>query len=101
MTNQPPPELFAQRPVQSTFSKDSADRSVRMRRGPPYAVRRLITVSVLLLIVCGGLYWAFGNRMPAVPGEIPTIKAEGSYKQRPQQPGGIEIPHQDVQVYQA
>jgi hypothetical protein len=36
---------------------------------------------------------------PSTPGEIPTVKAEGSYKQRPEQPGGIDIPHQDVQVY--
>jgi hypothetical protein len=36
-----------------------------------------------------------------VPEPVPTIKAEGSYKQRPEQPGGIDIPHQDVQVYQA
>jgi len=91
ISQQPPPELFTQRPVQS----------MPMRRGPSYAVRRLITVSILLLVISGGLYWAFGNRSPSVPGEIPTIKAEGSYKQRPQQPGGIEIPHQDVQVYQA
>lgn len=36
---------------------------------------------------------------PASPAEIPTIKAEGSYKEKPDQPGGIDIPNQDVQVY--
>jgi hypothetical protein len=40
--------------------------------------------------------WERGDSMPT---EIPTIKAEGPYKQKPADPGGIEIPHQDVRVY--
>ncbi len=92
MTDQPPPELFAQRPVRSDFA----------RRGPSYAVRRFVTVAVLLLLIGGGLYWKFsGSSSPTVPDAVPTLKAEGAYKQRPEQPGGLDIPHQDVQVYQA
>jgi len=52
-----------------------------------------------MLIVCGGGIWLWHKVFPFTPGEIPTIKAEGPYKQRPDQPGGIDIPHQDVQVY--
>lgn len=83
------PELFAERPVRSEFT----------RRGPSYAMRRRITVAVLLAVIGGGLYWKFGAIGPANPGAIPFIKAEGAYKQRPERPGGIDIPHQDVQVY--
>jgi hypothetical protein len=86
-----PSELFSsERPVRSDFSR---------RSGFSYAARRLITLAVLLLIVLGGGSWLWGRVFPSAPGEIPTIKAEGAYKQRPDQPGGIDIPHQDVQVY--
>ena len=91
MTDQQPPELFATRPVRSEFARSS---------GPSYAVRRFITVMVVLALVGGGLYWKFAGSSHRVPGEIPTIKSEGAYKQRPDNPGGIDIPHQDVQVYQ-
>jgi hypothetical protein len=89
-TNQLPPELFTENHPQLSY----------VRRGPPYAVRRLISVVVLLSLIGGGLYWRFGHSSPPNVGEIPTVKAEGPFKQRPQQPGGIDIPHQDVQVYQ-
>jgi hypothetical protein len=39
------------------------------------------------------------GRGPSSPAEIPTIKAESGYKQKPVDPGGIDIPHQDVRVY--
>ena len=90
MTDPRMSELFAQRPVASEFARG---------KGIPYAVRRLITVGVLLGILGGGAY-AFIGRHGGGNSEIPTIKAEGTYKQKPQTPGGIDIPHQDVQVYQ-
>ena len=86
------PELFAERPVRSDFS--------RARTGPSYALRRVITVMVLLGLIGGGVYLKLRVPSHATPGEIPTIKADGAYKTRPDQPGGIDIPHQDVQVYQ-
>jgi hypothetical protein len=92
---QKPPELFAERPIRSDFARSSS-----ARHGPPYIVRRFITIFVIFTLIGGGAYWKFSQSTPTVPGEIPTIKAEGSYKQRPEQPGGIDIPHQDVQVYQ-
>ena len=90
--NPSPPDLFPQRPVRSDFG-----------RTPSYRTRRIITVLVLLLLI-GGLRCIGPSGGPSIshPGEIPTIKAEtGAWKQKPEQPGGIDIPHQDVQVYQA
>jgi hypothetical protein len=94
MNDQKPPELFAERPIRSDFA--------RARSGPPYVVRRFITLFVMCVIIGGGLYyWKNHRATPTAPEDIPTIKADGSYKQRPEQPGGIDIPHQDVQVYQS
>lgn len=90
MTDPRMSELFAQRPVTSDFAR---------RRGVPYAVRRIITVIIFLALVVG-VVLAFVVHRGSVSGEIPIIKAEGMYKQKPQEPGGIDIPHQDVQVYQ-
>jgi hypothetical protein len=82
--------LYAQRPVRSDF----------VRRGPSYAMRRFITLAVLAGVIGGGFIWKWGWHSTTTPGQIPTIKAEGSYKQRPEEPGGLDIPHRDVQVYQ-
>lgn len=85
------PELFApERPVRSDFARQS---------GLSYGVRRLITMAVLVGLVTAGGMWAWGRVTASHSGEIPTIKADSSYKQKPEQPGGIDIPHQDVQVY--
>ena len=81
-------ELFvSERPVRSEYG---AERS--------YARRRLTTVIVLALAL-GGAGYAFWGRGAPNPADIPTIKTEGSYKQKPADPGGIDIPHQDVRVY--
>lgn len=93
MTKLPPKpnELFtAERPVRSDFARQG---------GIPYAARRTITLFVLFALLGGAGYWAWKSRPPAAPEEIPTIKAEGPAKQRPEQPGGVDIPNQDVQVY--
>ena len=88
MTNQPPRELFtSERPVRSDFSRERS-----------YARRRTVTLGILALVI-GGTTYAFWNHGPANPADIPTIKAEGAYKQKPADPGGIDIPHQDVRVY--
>ena len=91
MTNLLPPELFTEQPIQSDFARQSQS----------YAIRRMITVGVLLFMVGGGLFFAFRQSSSDNPSEIPLIKADGgSFKQRPEQPGGIDIPNQDVRVYQ-
>jgi hypothetical protein len=58
----------------------------------------MMTVTVVLLIICGAIYAWLGHRNHN-PADIPTIKAESNYKQKPADPGGIDIPHQDVEVY--
>ena len=89
MLNQPPPELFAERPVRSDQTS-----------GMSYRGRRLVTIAVAALFIGGALYFGFGRSShPVDPSAIPTIKADASYKERPEQPGGIDIPHQDVDVY--
>lgn len=83
-----PPELFPERPVRSDSEQ-------------PGRKRRLITIVILAVAIAGGLYWKFSGSEPMNPEDIPTITAEGEWKQKPEEPGGIDIPHQDVQVYQA
>lgn len=91
LINQPPPELFAERPVRSDFAS----------QGLSYRARRRITVLVVSLLLVGGLYQLFTRFHSRTSGEIPTIHAEGTYKQRPDHPGGLEIPNQNVEVYKS
>ena len=85
---QRPPELFvSERPIRSDYSRERS-----------YARRRFITVIVLVFMLAG-LGYTFWGRGGPNPADIPTIKAEGGYKQKPTEPGGIDIPHQDVRVY--
>jgi len=92
MTNLPP-ELFAERPIRSDFAQQQRQTLGRIRR---------IIFIVLALVVFGGGAWIymhfFGDS--GAPAEIPTIQADGQVKQRPEHPGGIDIPHQDEQVFQ-
>lgn len=88
--NPSPPDLFPQRPVRSDFG-----------RTPSYRARRIITVLVVTIALVVAYHFIFGGTSLMHSGEIATIKAEGAWKQRPQQPGGLDIPNQNVQVYQA
>lgn len=93
MNRQYQPELFSQRPVRSDFARGR-------RRG--LNVRKVFFM--LLLIggaVGGGLYYSvnYSNTTTATE-ETPTIQADMPLKQRPEEPGGIDIPHQDVTVFQ-
>ncbi len=89
MNSPPPHELHSpERPVRSDYSRDRT-----------YARRRLMTICVLALILGGAGYAFFGRSAPS-PSEIPTIHAEGEYRQKPEDPGGIDIPNQDVRVYE-
>ena len=89
MTRQPSQrELFvSERPVRSDYGRERS-----------YARRRVRTLAVVALVIVGLGYalWGHGSSNPA---DIPTIKAEGAYKDKPANPGGIDIPHQDVRVY--
>ncbi|MER2520603.1 MAG: hypothetical protein ABTQ34_07940 [Bdellovibrionales bacterium] len=80
----------ARRPVRSDFA----------RLGPSFAVRRIAAAVVALAVLGGALYVVFGLNGRNQPQEVPVIRADGAYKEKPAAPGGIDIPHQDIQVYQ-
>jgi cell division protein FtsN len=88
-----PPELFAVRPVRSEFMQ---------QRAPRRGLRRRLLLGLIVIVLAGVAGLVYQRFFPdnSQPAEIPTIKAEGTLKQRPEQPGGIEIPHQDEQVFQ-
>ncbi len=88
-----PPDLFSQPPVRSYYVR----RPQQRRRLSRPAMLLLGTLTVALL--GGGAYW-LGESHSENPGEIPTIAAAQPIKQKPDQPGGIDIPHQDVTVFQ-
>lgn len=93
MTRQPPPELFAQRPVRSDFGR---------RPSPVVTPRRVLLLLILTVLAIGtgvAVNWSAGEEEQPT-GELPTIKAELPIKQKPEEPGGIDIPHQDVTVFQ-
>ena len=81
-------ELFvSERPVTSNYGRERS-----------YARRRVRTLVAAALVIGGVCYALWGHSAPN-PADIPTIKADGNYKEKPANPGGIDIPHQDVQVY--
>ncbi|MDD3289258.1 MAG: SPOR domain-containing protein [Alphaproteobacteria bacterium] len=85
------PELFSQPPIRSDFSRHRMDGGGRRR----FAV---LLIPVLLF---AGLVWGYFEFADSeTVGEIPTIKGDSQVKQRPDQPGGLEIPHQDMLVFQ-
>ena len=94
-----PPELHPERPIRSDFAR--SDFGARFGRGGvSYRTRRLLTISLLAGVLSAGLYGLVHHFATETPEEIPTLTADGAYKQKPDQPGGINIPHQDVEVYQ-
>ena len=49
----------------------------------------------------GGLWWTWHAMVGArAPGEVPLLKADGRpWKARPEQPGGYQVPNQDMFLY--
>ncbi len=96
MINQLPPELFAQRPVRSSYA--ASDGGFRI------APKRLaLLIGLGAALVLGGLlanYMISDNLGVEADGQLPQITADGPVKERPAQPGGIDIPHQDMAVFQ-
>lgn len=92
-------ELFAQRPVRSDFARR---RGGGDGDGPGFNPRKVMLLG--LLVVVAILIGVGVNMMNSGDGgtleEIPTIQAELPIKERPAQPGGIDIPHQDVAVFE-
>lgn len=95
-----PPEMSLSTSSPSSEASRRPVRSEFARLGPVFAVRRAATVAIALAVLGGALYVALGLGGHRQPQEVPVIKAEGDYKQKPEEPGGIDIPHQDMQVYQ-
>ena len=90
MIQRPPHKLYAsERPVQSDYAMERS-----------YAKRRIATLAILAAIVGGVSYAVWGGGDKVLSSDIPTIKAEGEYRKKPDDPGGVEIPHQDVKVYE-
>ncbi len=61
---------------------------------------RIIFGLVTLLIVIGGVWLAAGFIWPEDNGQIAILKADNTpYKVKPDQPGGMQIPHQDKLIF--
>lgn len=77
------------------------DRNLENLEGPGL---RWMSIVVVILVVIGffSLAWYayHTSQQPLASGESDTIQADGEpYKEKPQQPGGMEIEHQDATVY--
>ena len=64
---------------------------------------RLAGLGVLSVVALGALLW-FGYRamLGSSDADLPIVTApEGDYKISPKDPGGLNVDHQDVQIYEA
>ena len=89
---------------------DGDDRPVtsQVGRGRPSMrkkwTRRILTIGIALFALVGFVVIVFNaydrGKQPGDDKAAPVIKAEeGPLKVRPQQPGGMDVPNQDKQVY--
>ena len=63
---------------------------------------RLAGLGVLSVVALGALLW-FGYRALIGPGDadLPVVRApKGDYKVAPEDPGGLNVDHQDVNIYE-
>lgn len=91
-------ELFAQRPVRSDFARRRGGDG----GGPSFNPRKLLFLGFLIAVAVGGGFAvnAFMSGSNGKLEEIPTVQADMPVKERPDQPGGIDIPHQGVAVFE-
>ncbi|MCL2470033.1 MAG: hypothetical protein FWF24_07430 [Alphaproteobacteria bacterium] len=94
--NKSPREIYAQRPVRSDFARRSAQPAIRVNMRKAFMS---FVVAVLAICLVYGVMWMLGSRDSADK-EIPIITARENVKERPADEGGIDIPHQDVDVFQ-
>lgn len=70
----------------------------------PQKGRALLMGAALVgIAVAGAAAWYLFSGSPspeAQMGGVPTISADGAYKTKPDDPGGMQVPNQDKQVYQ-
>lgn len=93
MINQLPPELFAQRPVRSEYQPPKGTSAVTKRR--------VFLVGGIAVILLGSIFLVDNiiSKQEDKVVMIPHIASTGDVKERPEQPGGIDIPHRDVAVF--
>ncbi len=88
-----PPELFAQRPIRSEYHRG---------RKAALHFRRLTILGIAFLVLIGlgfGIYISTREEL-AADDLLPHVQAAFPIKERPIHPGGIDIPHQDVEVFE-
>jgi hypothetical protein len=67
---------------------------------PRGRLRRPLVIGVVLAVVLGGAWYAYGPGAKHSPGDVPLIRADDTAtKTRPNQPGGMAIPDQDKLVF--
>lgn len=90
-------ELFAERPIRS---------DLRHYNGGEEGELSPLRIGIIVLIVVAiglGIYWLAAPATQETTqdaSQVPVIGAEMPLKERPQNPGGIEIPHRDVTMFQ-
>jgi cell division septation protein DedD len=97
--DEPDPEI----PPPPAALRTGGDGVVR-RASPAPRRRRLwpLGTAAIVAVVAGGIAWMVYERTGAAPagGQVPYITADaGPEKIRPQQEGGIDVPNQDIRVY--
>lgn len=93
--------IHEQRPASDYYDDDPYDD---YDEAPRLLARRLLQAGVALLAVAvflGVVWYAYtwGSRTAGHQGDLPVVRAEeGPEKVKPEDPGGMEVPHQDKLV---
>ena len=91
----PPPPTPALRVGSANATERTSRPTHRPRLWP-------VGAAAAAVVAIGAAAWLVYDRTPAAPGsaDVPYVTAEaGPEKIRPQQEGGIEVPNQDIRVY--
>ncbi len=91
MPPKPPLEFFAERPMGSDFAYPAKS----------HGLRRLILIAVMILVAAVIVFFVFlrGESTLPTPSGPPVLEAEGPYKERPENPGGLDVPNRDMTVF--
>jgi hypothetical protein len=97
--------LYAERPgIEPPNGPRRDPDDFRSERPGPGARRRLLVpvgAGALLVALSLTVWYAFGSGGRGGDGAVPLIAADhGPIKIRPEQPGGMEVPHQDKLVFE-